>query len=610
MVLKEEAVGRWTVPETMVEGFLQTVRDYPDYTAFSTLDGQAIMTWSGVCDRVKALAAGLYRLGVRRGDLVTLMFKCRHEYILADLAALCIGACPFSLYPTLPPKQIIFQLENAACRIAVCEKAFLPQLTAAQELYPELKQIVVLEGGGPEGTIDWARLEAHDPANTFDFEASCSAVRPDDLLTIIYTSGTTGDPKGCEITHANAMAAVKGNMKWLPTGWLPGKRVLGWLPAAHAAERFTNYNMVMIGACEVALCEDTAKVADAVRRYRPQMFFAPPRFWQKIKEALEADWGKLPDPERRKLEEGLQAGVEKVRLGQAGKSIPADLTEKVAEADRSFFASARSALGLDGEEAYFASGSAPIPMAVLEFLHAIGVPVDEGYGISELYGAGIRNPQGKQRLGSVGTTAGVGLETKVASDGELLMGGAAIMRGYRKRPDLTAAAIDAEGWLHTGDLITVDADGYIKIVGRKKDIIINAMGQNMAPAKLENALITAGPFISQSMVVGEGRQYITALLTLDSLFVKSWAEKQDLDTANFAALVRDPKVVAEVQKEVDKANESLARVEQIKKFHIVGGEWLPGMDEVTVTMKIKRPVVGKKYAAEIEAMYEKNRTLL
>ncbi|MDD5724467.1 MAG: AMP-binding protein [Syntrophales bacterium] len=595
----------WETPDTFVQCFLNSVRDYPDYTVFSTLDGEKILTYREFYDRVKAFAAGLYRLGVRRGDTVALMFKPRHQYMIADLAALCVGATPFSLYPTLPAEKIKAQLENADCRIAVCEQQYQAQMTDTQEIYPELEHIVLLEGGGPAGTIDWAKVEAPDPAdNKFDFEASCAAVKPDDLITIIYTSGTTGDAKGCELTHINEMNYITRNRAWWPTGFLPGRRVLAWLPAAAVGERAPNYYNAITCACQIAFCEDAAKCVDAVRRFKPEMWFGPPRVWEKCKEALEANWRKLPADEYKKIEEGLYAGVERIRLIQAGKPVPADVEEKLAEADRSFFAKAREAMGFDAEDPLWATGGAVTPVPISEFFYAIGVPIVQCYAMSETGGVGAVPPRGMPRLDSVGRAVGE-CEIKLASDGEILIKTASLMRGYRKNPSLTAQVIEADGWYHTGDVGTMDADGWLRIVDRKKDIMINSMGKNMAPQHLEHELTNAGPFISQAMVIGEARSYVTALVTLDSLFVKSWAEKQGLDTTDFAALVRNPKIIAEVQKEVDKANEKLARIEQTKKFYIVGSEWLPGMEEVTPTMKIKRPVVLKKYAAEIDAMYKK-----
>lgn len=592
------------LPETLAKGFLQTVQKHPKRVAFSTFEGEVLMTWKGVYDKVKTLAAGLSRLGVGHGDTVALMFKSRYEYMIADLAVMCLGACPFSLYPTLPPVQIVPLVQNAGCKIVICESVFLSQLLAAREKCPGFKQIVLLEGNGPEGTIAWGQVEAEGEATDFDFEASIASIRPEDLLTIIYTSGTTGDPKGVEITHENMMQVVADNLGWSTDVWASGKRILAWLPHGHVVERTANYYMPLLGGCQIAFCDDPSQVGLAVSKFKPQLFFGPPRFWEKVKEALQARWAALTDSDRAMVEKALQAGMEKIRLEQAGQPVPAALAETVAVSDREIFAQIRKQMGFDGQDAYFFSGGAGAPMAVLEFFFAIGVPVGEVYGMSETSAAGFRPPIGRHRLGTVGTAQGC--EVKLAADSELLLRSKAVMHGYRKRPDLTAEVLDADGWLHTGDIVTIDHEGYVKIVDRKKDIIINSMGKNMSPAKIEGALVQAGRFISQAIVIGDGRNYNVALVTLDSLFVKDWAVRQGLENAtDISAIGRDPKVIAAVEAEVSKANESLARVEQIKKFYIIGGEWMPGSEEVTLTFKLKRPVIIKKYASEIEAMYDK-----
>ena len=327
---------------------------------------------------------------------------------------------------------------------------------------------------------------------------------------------------------------------------------------------------------------------------KPTWFFAVPRIWEKLKAGLEAHAMQGENAER------LAAAVRRVELQQGGEEVPAELEAEVAEADRELFAGLRAMLGLD-EAVSVNVGAAPTPREVLVFFHAIGIPLAELWGMSETCGAGCCNPPGAIKIGSVGP-AGPGVELKLAEDGELLMRSGVVMTGYRNAPDKTAEALDADGWLHTGDIAEIDDDGYVRIVDRKKEIIINAAGKNMSPANIESTLKGASPLIGQACVIGDGRPYNTALIVLDSDFGPAWAAQQGIE-GDLAALARDERVRAAVQAGVDAANEKLARVEQIKKFHLVEGDWLPGGDEITPTMKLKRKPIAAKYAEQIEALY-------
>jgi long-subunit acyl-CoA synthetase (AMP-forming) len=297
----------------------------------------------------------------------------------------------------------------------------------------------------------------------------------------------------------------------------------------------------------------------------------------------------------------LAAAVRRVELQQGGEEVPAELEEEVAQADRELFAGLRTMLGLD-EAVSVNVGAAPTPREVLVFFHAIGIPLAELWGMSETCGAGCCNPPGRVKIGTVGP-AGPGVELKLAEDGELLMRSGVVMTGYRNAPDKTAEALDADGWLHTGDIAQIDEDGYVRIVDRKKEIIINAAGKNMSPANIESALKGASPLIGQACVIGDGRPYNTALVVLDADFAPAFAAQQGIEGADLAALAQDERMRAAVQKGIDAANEKLARVEQIKKFHLVEGDWLPGGDEITPTMKLKRKPIAAKYDSQIAAMY-------
>jgi long-subunit acyl-CoA synthetase (AMP-forming) len=308
-----------------------------------------------------------------------------------------------------------------------------------------------------------------------------------------------------------------------------------------------------------------------------------------------------PDEERQRMQTALDAGLRKVRLEQRGEEVPAELAEQVASADAEIFSGLRRTLGLDQVEAINV-GAAPTPVEVLEFFHAIGLPLAELWGMSETCGAGAVNPSTKIKIGTVGPPA-PGVQLKLDSDGEILVKSDVVMLGYRNLPDKTSEVFTADGWLRTGDIGVFDEDGYLRVVDRKKELIISAAGKNMSPANIEAALKASSPLIGQACCIGDQRSYNTALIVLDADFAPAWAGQQGIGSTSLGSLATDVRVREAVQEGVDKANETLARVEQIKKFTIVPGDWLPSGDELTPTMKLKRKPIAEKYAVEIEAMY-------
>jgi len=326
-----------------------------------------------------------------------------------------------------------------------------------------------------------------------------------------------------------------------------------------------------------------------------------PRIWEKLKAGLETMVAGQPDERRLQLQGALDAGVRKVRLEQAGEPVPDELAEQVAKADAEIFAGLREMLGLDKVLAINV-GAAPTPIEVLEFFHAIGLPLAELWGMSETCGAGSVNPQDRIKLGTVGPPA-PGVEMKLAADGELLVRSDVVMLGYRNMPEKTSETITEDGWLRTGDIGVFDEDGYLTIVDRKKELIINAAGKNMSPANIEATLKSGSLMIGQACCIGDRRPYNTALIVLDADFAPAWATKNGIEQTTLESLAGDARVRAAIQEGVDAANAKLARVEQIKKFEIVAGDWLPGGDELTPTMKLKRKPIAAKYESAIEAMY-------
>jgi long-subunit acyl-CoA synthetase (AMP-forming) len=584
---------------TLAEAFRLTAAERSDQVAIRTKEDAFTITWAELRERVDALAGGLAKLGLERGQTIALMIGNRPEFHICDLAAMMLGATPFSIYSTYTADQIEYLVTDAQARILICEQKFLPQVLEARAGLPGLEHVIVVDGEPPQGTLALAEVEGSNPG--FDVDASVAQIKPTDVLTLIYTSGTTGPPKGVQLVHRNLLAAVEGLDELIE--FPENGRVISWLPSAHVAERNAHHYLPIVFGLQITCCEDPREVLSYLPEVRPSWFFAVPRIWEKLKAGLETMMASQPEEQREKLEGALRASVRKVRLEQRGEPVPAELAEQVATADAEIFAGLRSMLGLDQVEAINV-GAAPTPVEVLEFFHAIGLPLAELWGMSETCGAGSVNPTGKVKIGTVGPPA-PGVQIKLDSDGEVLVKSDVVMLGYRNLPEKTKEAFTDDGWLRTGDIGAFDDDGYLMIVDRKKELIISAGGKNMSPANIEATLKTASPLIGQACCIGDRRPFNTALLVLDADFAPVWAEQQGIEDRSLAALANEPRVIAAVQEGVDAANAKLARVEQVKRFKVVEGDWLPGGDELTPTMKLKRKPIAEKYAADVEQLYER-----
>jgi long-chain acyl-CoA synthetase len=436
----------------------------------------------------------------------------------------------------------------------------------------------------------------------FDPAESVEALEPDDLLTLIYTSGTTGPPKGVQLTHRNLLfaAATGDELIQLPER---GGRVISWLPAAHVAERNAHYYLPVARGLSVHVCPDPRRIAEFLPKVKPTWFFAVPRIFEKLKAGIEATLAGLPDEQRVPAQQGLEASLQKVRAEQAGEEVPAEVAGAAAQAEEQMFSKLRAQLGLD-EALAVNVGAAPTPLEVLEFFHAIGIPVGELWGMSETCGIATCNPPDRVKLGTVGPPT-PGIELKLDDDGEVLVKADCIMPGYRNLPEKNAETFTEDGWLRTGDIGELDEDGYLTIVDRKKELIINAAGKNMSPANIESNLKAASPLIGQAAAIGNARPFNVALVVLDPDFAPVWAKQSGLEGKSIEELATEDKAREAVQSAVDEANEKLSRVEQIKKFAILPTQWEPGGDELTPTMKLKRKPIDEKYAEEIEALYER-----
>jgi len=589
--------GQEVAASTVTEALRQTAAEHPDLVAFRTADDGVSLTWAEFSQRVEALAGGLAALGVGRGECVALMLSNRPEFHLADMAVAMLGATPFSIYTTYPAAEIEYLLKDSGARVVIAEQRFLGLIGEARRNATHVEHLIVVDGDAGDGVTALSDVEGSDPA--FDADAAVAAVGPADVLTLIYTSGTTGRPKGVQLTHEAIMFAARSaeQVVALP----PGSRVISWLPAAHIAERMAHHYIPIVFACTVTCAPDPRQIVAFLPEVRPTWFFAVPRIWEKLKSGLEAMQAAQPAEQREPVVRALEASLQRVRLKQRGEPVPAELVAQVAQADDELFSKLRAMLGLD-QVVTVNVGAAPTPPEVLEFFHAIGVEVAELWGMSETCGVGTVNRPGQVRIGTVGP-ASPGVELKLADDGELLCRGTFMMSGYRNQPEQTAEAIDADGWLHTGDIATIDADGFVTIVDRKKELIINAAGKNMSPANIEAELKSGSPVIGTALCIGDMRPYNTALIVLDADFAPAWAAQHELGGRTLEQLASEPGMIAAVQQGVDRANSHLARVEQIKRFTIVSGDWLPGGDELTPTMKLKRKPIAAKYAEAIEAMY-------
>ncbi len=585
---------------TLGEALRRTAAAHPHIVAIRTLDDGVSLTWADVRERVDALARGLAGLGVGRGDTVALMMGNRPEFHLCDLAAVTLGATPFSIYQTSTPEQIRYVVDDAGARVAIVEQAHLPAMLEVAGELPALEHVIVVDGaaGGRDG-VTTALAEVERANQGYDVDAALAAVEPDDVMTLIYTSGTTGPPKGVELTHRAVLSAIGSILEMIDLQ--PGSKVISWLPAAHIAERNAHHVVPVVYACTITICPDPRRIVEVLPQVRPTWFFAVPRVWEKLKSGLEAMLAAQPEEAQARVRGAIDASLQALRLRQRGESVPDELAAAVEQADREMFSGLRAMLGLDQLVAVNV-GAAPTPPEVIEFFHALGIELAELWGMSETCAAGTCNRPGEVRIGTVGP-ASPGVELRLAEDGELLIRGEFLMRGYRNRPEQTAESFTEDGWLATGDVATIDADGYVTLIDRKKELIINAAGKNMSPANIEATLKAASPLIGQACCIGDRRPYNIALLVLDADFAPAWAQREGIEAVDLPSLARDPRVRAAVQAGVDAANAKLSRVEQVKRFALVEGDWLPGGDELTPTMKLKRKPIGDKYAATVEALY-------
>jgi long-chain acyl-CoA synthetase len=568
---------------TMCEAFQLTAGELAERPALRMYGNESSWTWAQYANAVRRLAAGLRALDVRHGDPVASLLVNRPEFHLFDTAAMHLGAPGWSLYNTSACDQMVHALGVTGSRVLVTEQAFLERALDLQKRIPELRHVIVVDGVPPPGALSIADVEDAG-ATAFDFAAAWRAVQPSDVLTLIFTSGSSGTPKCVETTHRNMLAKLQAFDAVYPL--TQGGRTISFLPRAHIADRWNNQYGPMLFGQTVTCLADASKLFACSAAVKPTAWGGVPRIWEKLKAAIES--GLAADTERRqRFHDAIAIGFERVRARRDGP-VSAELERRWRGADEAIFAKLRAMLGLDQCE-FFGVGAAPMPVDVLDFFAAMGIEIAEMWGASECTGNSTINPPGAVRPGTVGRPL-PGVEMHLAEDGELLVRGPSVMKGYRGDPQATADAIDVRGWLHTGDLGRFDDDGYLTIIDRKKDIIINSAGKNMAPAAIEAAIKSQSPWIAHVVVFGDRRPYNVALIALDR-------------TATNGRGHDDPEVARGIGEAVARGNAKLARVEQIKRYHIVADEWAPGSDELTPTNKPRRKPIAGKYAGEIESLY-------
>jgi long-chain acyl-CoA synthetase len=582
-------------PRTYCEAFQRTAAVDPDAVALRTVGGTATLTWRQYADEVRAVAAGLSALGVGRSDTVALMMANRLEFYPLEVGAQHLGATSFSVYNTLAAEQLAHVLTNAGAKVVMCEEQYVDRIRRSGA---PVEHVVCVDGK-PDGTITVDELVGRGSPD-FDFEAAWRAVRPDDVLTLIYTSGTTGEPKGVEMTHENLLFEAFALADVLPVEY--GDRTTSFLPTAHIADRVAALYLQEAMGTQITVVPDARQIAAALADCRPTIWASVPRVWEKLKAGIVANVAAEPDETRRHgLQWALGVAARKADADLSGSLLPAELAAEYTRADQLVLSTLRARLGLD-QLRWAVSGAAPIPKEVLAFFGGLGVPIAEVWGMSELSCVASVVSPAEHRLGTVGRLL-PGIEGRIAADGELLVRGPLVMKSYRGQPAQTAEAIDGDGWLRTGDVMTMDGDGYLTVVDRKKELIINAAGKNMSPAHIENVMKAACPLIGGIVTIGDRRPYNTALVVLDAEAAAAYAARHGLADPSAPALAADAGVVERIRAGLAEGNTRLSRIEQIKRFQLLPTFWEPGGDELTLTSKLRRKPVAKKYAAEIDALY-------
>jgi len=587
----------------------ETADDYGDLPAYSDRDGDAAwqtLTWRQFRDEVLRLAVGLVRLGLEPGDTVALMLPNRLEHVLADQAVLHAGGVPVTFYATLAADQIRYVAADCGVRMAVLDGASeLARWEPLLAALPSLTTVIVRDAAAcPEQHLSWAAFsllsqEASGSGAAAEVSRRVDAIRTADPVTLLYTSGTTGNPKGVVITHASVLYECK--TAEVSGATMKHVRWVSYLPLAHIAERMFSLYLAIYSAGHSYFCHVPTDLVKVVGEVRPTAFFGVPRVWEKIQAGIQALLTMEQDQAKKAaVAAAMETGRAYVLSCQYGNTTPDELAARFGVANAAVLTPIKALLGLDAA-VNVVSAAAPLPPEVAAFFAGLGMKILDVYGMTETTGAFTTNTPAAFRLGTVGRPV-PGVEVKIADDGEILCRGPLNTPGYVNLPDQTSALLDEDGWLHTGDIGAIDADGFVSVVDRKKELIITSGGENISPAAVENALV-ANPLIGQALAFGDGRKFVVALLTLDGEVAPAWAQARGIEASSLAELAENPVVLDAVAQAVAAANEHLARVQQIKHWRLLPVEWTAESEELTPTFKLKRRVIHNKYADVIDSLY-------
>jgi long-chain acyl-CoA synthetase len=546
---------------------------------------------------VEEIAKGLVASGIEPGDRVAIMSRTRYEWTLADFAIWCAGAVVVPIYETSSIEQTRWILADSGAVACIVELADHERVVgAARDRAPALREVWRIEGDG-----EWPSLtdliEAGRAVTSESLAGRRAALEPDSLATLIYTSGTTGRPKGCELTHGNFLAELGNAVRMLDVLFTPGASTLLFLPLAHVFARIIEIGVVMTGA-KLGHTPDVRSLVPDLGSFKPTFILAVPRVFEKVYNAAALGAHSGGKMKGRVFDRSVATATAYSEARQHG-TVPPLVRAQHAVFERLVYRRLRASLG--GRIEYAISGGAPLSEHLTHFFRGAGLTVLEGYGLTETTAAATANPPAAIKIGTVGQPL-PGTAIRIAEDGEILVRGGQVMRGYWKNPDATAEAL-VDGWFRTGDIGELDRDGYLSITGRKKEIIVTAGGKNVVPAVLEDRLRTH-PLISQGLVVGDKRPYVAALITIDPEFFPAWRAQHgkpaDLEITD---ATEDPDLRSEIDAAIAEANQAVSRAESIKRFRILPGDFTEEAGQLTPSLKLRRAVVEKDFATDIEALY-------
>jgi long-chain acyl-CoA synthetase len=564
----------------------------------------ASLTYGDFLARVERLAAALTRLGLLRGDRIAILSENRYEWALTDYAAMDVGLITVPLYPTLPANQIAYIVRDSEARaIVVSTAAQMDKVAELRPMCPTLQHVLTMESSAVEADPAAVLLAEQEDAAASDdvalaeVAARRDALTPDDVLTLIYTSGTTGRPKGVILTHRNLVANVEAGMAVLRV--TDDDLFLSFLPLCHIFERMAGHYLPMMASATIAYSRGFRHLVGELGEVRPTVMACVPRFYETLQERILKNVESAPALRQRVFRWAIAVGMERSRALREKRSVGAVLSAQCALADKLVYRKLQATVG--GRLRFFVSGGAPLAASTAEFFHAVGILILEGYGLTETSPVISVNREDDFRFGTVGPVI-PGVEVRIADDGEILTRGPHVMQGYYKLPDETRETIAPDGWLHTGDLGELDADGFLRITGRKKNLIKLSNGKYVAPEPVENAL-KASAFIAESVVFGDARKVAGALVVPAFSALDEWAEHEGIATEPRAELVRHPQVRKLYRQEVDRLTQDLADFEKVRVLLLLDRELTIEAGELTPTLKVKRNDVLATFDKEIEALY-------